>query len=199
MDHMHGERKAGHDGSAPEPVGARHRMDVTTKPGSIQAKDNDSKGSLLDITFVNATAANHLPTSVLRGGNALRKAKMRKGNMCRGHFYFATFALKTLVFSVCGDIGEDTISFIADMAHHRVDKRMDCPNEKEKRQPWDARQASEATFSCVLYRALSQRTRLAVAQAKALPPNGPAAALTVAWSKATSARCADVGSGARRL
>lgn len=138
----------------------------------------DSKGLSLGITFVTAKAAELLPTFGQTGGNDLRKAKGRKENLQRGHFDSTTFAFETLAFPIRGDIGEDTISHIDEMSHHRVDSRVDCFDEKEGKAAV-GREASKLRrqLSSVLDRALAQQARLPVAETNALPPDGRAGGL----------------------
>lgn len=135
-------------------VDQRKRSNVEQKAKLVCHHVQKSSGTnrvpvdlLHDITFVNAPAAKHLPTSAQRGLNALLKAKMRKKNAYRGHSDSATFALKTRAFLICGIVGEGTMPFIGDMAHRLVDKRTRFADEKEKPRRWDARQASSGDGS----------------------------------------------------
>ena len=172
-------------------------MDIATKPGAILSSDDSNKGFLYDVTIVNATAGKHIVASAQRGGSALSRAKTRKENTYRGSYDSATYTLVTLAFSTCGDIGADTIDFIKQLAYHRVAKRGGEVDEHEMA----AAQGQEGAelrrrFSFVLQRALSQRTRIAMAKAHALPPGGPAVALAAAWSSATKRR-AEIAATAR--
>lgn len=59
-------------------------IDVTTTPAATLSKNNTTKDWLLDVTFVTAVIAKHLPADTQRSSNALRKAKQRKNNAYQG-------------------------------------------------------------------------------------------------------------------
>ena len=137
------------------------RMDITTEAGVLF--DNHprlkNKALLLDITIVNPCAGSNLGNAARHVGKHLADAVERKKYKYRGSF-LASYSLRLLAISTCGDVGSDVHGLIKELAIRRVQHRSETySNESQYLAEGTEVARLRRRFSFVLQQALSFRTR----------------------------------------
>ena len=98
------------------------RMDITTEAGALF--DNHprlkNKALLLDITIVNPCAGSNLGNAARHIGKHLADAVERKINKYRSSFS-ATYSLRPVAMSTCGDVGSDMHALIKELAIRQLE------------------------------------------------------------------------------
>ena len=137
------------------------RMDITTEAGALI--DNHprlkSKALLLDITIVNPCAGSNQGNAARHVGKHLAHAVERKKNKYRCSFP-ATYSLRPLPMSTCGDVAFDVHALIKELAIRRVQHKSEIySNESQHLVEGIEVARFRRRFSFVLQQALSFRTR----------------------------------------
>ena len=137
------------------------RMNITTE--AVTLFDNHprlkNKVLLLDITIVNPCAGTNLGNAARHVGKHLANAVERKKNKYRGSFP-ATYSLRPLAMSTCGEVGSDVHALIKELAITRVEHRSETHSDESQHLAERTEVARlRRRFSFVVQQAPSFRTR----------------------------------------